>query len=233
MNKIVRNIISISIAILPINLIMIWYRLNQTENFSTKDMLIYPLLFGGSTIILILILNKYVVQDTFKSSFNMGNGTWYWDIFSGVILTTIAFVLFFIEKQTLMIWLPNNNPANIEILNAIIDIANNPILLIIWFGPVLWIGIALFEELSRVFLLKCLWNISDNETWIFVSIFLTSILIGTVHLYQGMAGVIGIGLKSIIFCLYYYKYRRLFPLVFSHVLYDGLQFAYLIVQLRQ
>jgi len=150
-----------------------------------------------------------------------------------VILTTIAFVLFFIEKQTLMIWLPNNNPANIEILNAIIDIANNPILLIIWFGPVLWIGIALFEELSRVFLLKCLWNISDNETWIFVSIFLTSILIGTVHLYQGMAGVIGIGLKSIIFCLYYYKYRRLFPLVFSHVLYDGLQFAYLIVQLRQ
>lgn len=233
MNKKIRNIISISIAILPINLIMIWYRLTQTENFTTSDMIIYPLIFGGATIILILLLNKYVVLDTFRSTFNMGNSTWYWDILAGLILTAISFILFFVEKQTLMLWLPNNNPASKEVVNVLIDIANKPILLIIWFIPVLWIGIALFEELSRIFLLKCLWNISENKNWIFVAILLTSILIGTVHLYQGIAGVISISIKSIVFCLFYYKYRRLLPLIIAHALYDGLQFAYLIIQLRQ
>jgi len=38
-------------AMLPINIIMIWYRLTQTENFSTTDMTVYPIVFGGGTII--------------------------------------------------------------------------------------------------------------------------------------------------------------------------------------
>jgi len=46
MNKTLRNIIAISIAILPVNIVMIWYRLTQTENFSTTDMTVYPLLFA-------------------------------------------------------------------------------------------------------------------------------------------------------------------------------------------
>lgn len=233
MNKKFRNIISICIAILPINLIMIWYRLTQTENFSTSDMFIYPMIFGSTSISLIFLLNKYVVKDSFKVTFNIGKGNWYKDVLSGVILTAISFFLFFIEKQTLMLWLPNNNQASKEVVDVLINIAHNPILLILWFGPVLWIGIALFEEFSRVFLLKCLMNISENKSWQFIAILVTSILIGSVHLYQGIAGVIGIGIKSVIFCIYYYKYRRIFPLIISHVLYDGLQFAYLVMQLMK
>ena len=71
-----------------------------------------------------------------------------------------------------------------------------------------------------------------NENCPFLAIPLTSILIGSVHLYQGLAGIIGIGIKSVIFCIYYYKHRRIFPLIISHVLYGGLQFAYLVMQLR-
>ncbi len=195
MSKTIRNIIAISIAILPINLIMIWYRLTQTENFSTSDMTVYPLLFGGGTIILILLLNKFLLKDTFKTTFNSGKGTWYWDTLIGFGLTIIYFAMFFLERATLYQWIPNHNPPNTELINVMIDLANNPLLMIIWFGPVLWIGIALFEELSRTFLLKCLWNIKENRNWHIVAIFLASALIGTVHLYQGLAGVISIGLK--------------------------------------
>ena len=113
-----------------------------------------------------------------------------------------------------------------------IDLANNPFLMIIWFGPVLWIGIALFEELSRAFLLKCLWNTSDNKNWHIAVIFLASILIGITHLYQGLYGIISIGLKSVVVSFYFYKYRRLLPLVISHGLYDGLQFTFFIIQFR-
>ncbi len=232
MSKAVKNILAICIAILPINLIMIWYRLTQTENFSTADMLVYPLLFGGGSIILILILNKYLIKDSFTSTFNSGEGTWIKDSLVGLGLTGLYFALFFLERTTLMQWIPRNSPPNTELIDVMIDLAHNPLLMVIWFGPVLWIGIALFEELSRIFLLKSLWNINEDKNWHIVAIFLTSVLIGTLHLYQGLAGVISIGLKSIIMCYYFYKYRRLLPLVISHGLYDGLQFAFFIVQFQ-
>jgi len=233
MNKTIRNILAICIAILPINIIMIWYRLTQTENFTTTDMTVYPLLFGGGTIILIILLNKYLLKNTFKETFNSGKGNWYWDILIGFGLAIIYFAMFFLERATLYQWIPNHNPPNTELVNVMIDLADSPMLMVIWFGPVLWIGIALFEELSRTFLLKSLWNINDSKDWHITAIFLASALIGTVHLYQGLAGVISIGLKSIIMCYYFYKYRRLLPLVISHGLYDGLQFAFFIMQFRK
>ena len=233
MNKAIKNIIAISIAILPINIIMIWYRLTQNENFTTTDMTVYPLLFGGGSIILILLLNKFLLKDTFKETFNSGKGTWYWDILIGVGLTIIYFVMFFVERATLYQWIPNRNPPNTELIDVMADLANSPMLMVIWFGPVLWIGIALFEELSRTFLLKTLWNVNDNKDWQILAIFLASTLIGVVHLYQGMAGIISIGLKSLVVSFYFYKYRRLLPLIISHGLYDGLQFAFFIIQFKQ
>ncbi len=232
MNNTFRNLLAIGIAILPINFIMIWYRLTQTDNFSTTDMTVYPLLFGGGTIILILLLNKYLIKDTFIETFNSGEGTWYWDVVIGVGLTAVYFAMFFIERATLYQWIPRNSPPNSELINVMIDLANSPMLMIIWFGPVLWIGIALFEELSRIFLLKCLWNINENKNWQFIAILLASTLIGLVHLYQDTAGVISIGIKSVIMSLYFYRYRRILPLIISHGLYDGFQFAFYIMQIR-
>ncbi len=232
MNKAIRNILAISIAILPINIIMIWYRLTQTENFSTIDMTVYPLLFGGGTILLILLLNKYLIKDTFKETFNSGKGVWYSDILIGIGLTVIYFGLFFLSRATLYQWIPNHNPPNTELINTMIDLANSPMLMVIWFGPVLWIGISLFEELSRTFLLKCLWNINDNKNWQIAAIILASSLIGAVHLYQGLAGIISIGIKGLVAGFYFYKYRRLFPLIIAHGLYDGLQFLFFVMQFR-
>ncbi|MDG2193739.1 MAG: CPBP family intramembrane metalloprotease [Polaribacter sp.] len=232
MNKTLRNILAISIAILPINSIMIWYRLTQTEDFSTIDMTVYPLVVGGGISLLILYLNKHLIKNTFKETFNSGKGIWYWDILIGIGLTAVYFTMFFIERATLYQWIPNHNPPNTELINTMVDLANSPLLMLLWFGPVLWIGIALFEELSRVFLLKCLWNINENKNWHIVVIFLASTLIGVAHLYQGTAGIISIGLKSVIISFYFYKYRRLLPLIISHALYDGIQFAFFVVQFQ-
>ena len=233
MNRAIKSITAISIAILPINFIMIWYRLTQTESFSTTDMTVYPFVFGGGSILLILFLNKYLIKDSFKDSFNSGKGTWYLDILVGIALTLIYFAIFFLSRATLYQWIPNNNPPNTELINTMADLANSPLLMIIWFGPVLWIGIALFEELSRTFLLKCLWNVNDNKNWQTVAIILASALIGVTHLYQGWAGIISIGVKSIIAGFYFYKYRRLLPLIIAHGLYDGLQFLFFVMQFRQ
>ena len=64
-----------------------------------------------------------------------------------------------------------------------------------------------------------------------VAILLTSVMIGVVHLYQGLYGIITIALKSIIMCGYFYKYRRIGPLIISHALYDGIQFLVLLIEI--
>jgi membrane protease YdiL (CAAX protease family) len=229
MNEKVKNILAIFIGILPINLIMIWYRLTHTEAFTTFDMLVYPLVFGNGNILLILALNRYLLNKKI-SDFNSGQSNWYKDIFAGLILTAIYFLLLVFERFTLMRLLPQGQPPSQEIINMMSDLAHNPLLLLIWLGPVVWIGVALFEELVRMFFLKCLWRLSNNTHWEMFSIFLVSIIIAITHLYQGTFGIISIGIQGIIIGLYYYKYRRFLPLIISHALYDSIQIITFVLQ---
>ncbi|NNF32929.1 MAG: CPBP family intramembrane metalloprotease [Saprospiraceae bacterium] len=231
MNLTTRNLLAVAIAILPVNIFMIWYRLSGDGSFTPSEMLIYPLVIGGGLCIVIFLLNKYLLKANFTETFNEGQGNWMTDILVGLGLAVIYFAMFYVERQTLYQWIPNNQPPNDDLFNTIREIAGDPLLMLVWFGPVLWIGVALFEELSRVFMLKCLWNVKEDRVWEVVVIFLTSALIGMAHIYQGTAGAISIGLKSVVVCFYFYRYRRFLPLVISHALYDGLQFAVLLVQI--
>lgn len=229
MNYKIRSILAICIGILPISVIMIWYRLTQTETFTTSDMLLYPLLFGGGNILLILALNKYLLKGKI-SDFNRGKGNWYKDIFTGLTLTIIYFLLLFIERGLFTTILPQGQPPSQETINMMIGLTSNPILLAIWLGPVVWIGVALFEELSRSFFLNCLWALTKSKSWQIVSIFIVSIIISTIHLYQGAFGIVSISLQGLVIGLYYYKYRRLLPLIISHALYDSIQVITFVIQ---
>ena len=231
MNLTSRSLLAVAIAVLPINIFMIWYRLSVGASFTTAEMVFYPLIIGGGISILIYLLNKYLLKANFRETFNNGVGSWMTDIVIGIGLTVLYFLMFYIERQTLYQWIPNNQQHNDDILNTIRDLAGDPWMMVLWFGPVLWIGVALFEELSRVFMLKCLWNVNKDKIWEVVVIFLTSALIGMAHIYQGTAGAISIGLKSVVVCIYFYKYRRFLPLVISHALYDGIQFAALMIEI--
>lgn len=230
MNNKLKNTLAIFIGILPINIIMIWYRLTHTEGFTTIDMLVYPILFGGVNIILILSLNKYLLRAKLND-FNKGKGKWYWDILIGLLLTIIYFLLMIIEQRTISKILPQGQPPPKEVINLMIDLAHNPVLLAIWIGPVVWIGVALFEELSRTFFLNCLWRLSNNKLWEFFSILLVSITVGLMHLYQGPFGIISTGIQGLIIGLYYYKFRRLLPLIISHALYDSIQIITFVIQI--
>ena len=192
-------------------------------------MLVYPLIFGSGSILLIFALNKYLLNKKLND-FNSGKSTWYKDILVGLILTVIYFLLMFIEKPTLMKILPQGKPPSRETINMMIDLAHHPILLAIWLGPVVWIGVALFEELARTFFLNCLWRLEDSKAWAIFSIIIVSIFVGMVHLYQGMFGIVSIGIQGLVIGFYYYKYRRLLPLIVSHALYDSIQIITFVVQ---
>ena len=101
------------------------------------------------------------------------------------------------------------------------ELTSDPLLLIIWLGPVVWIGVALFEELHRVFFLKCLCEVWQSRLGIWFIVLLSAAFTGAVHAYQGVSGIVSTGLMGLIASIYYVRYRRLSPLVIAHALYDS------------
>jgi len=229
MSEKIKNILAICIGILPIYVLIIWYRLTYTQDFTLFEMLMYPLLFGGGNILLILILNKYLLNKNL-GDFNSGKGKWFRDIISGLILTILYFLLMFLERSILIPLLPAADPPSQEIIRLMTDLAHNPILLAVWLGPVVWIGVALFEEISRTFFLNCLWRLSGHKAWEIISILIVSFLVGFVHLYQGYFGIISVSIQGILIGFYYYQFRRIFPLIISHALYDSAQIILFVLQ---
>ena len=221
-----KSFIALSIIVfIPFGL-MLWIRNHQSTGFASIELIIYPLLFGGLSIALLVLLKKYFLKEKL-TDFNSGTGNWNTDIAWGLSLTLAYFILFYIERLTLANILEFN--SNMELLGLMLDMRENPILLFIWFGPVLWIGIALYEELIRVFLLSSLFKWSDHFFWSISVILISAIIIGLAHWSQGSYGMVTIGIKSLVSGYFFFKKRRLMPLVYAHVLYDGIQVAILLL----
>ena len=224
--KNLKSLIALTIMVfIPFGM-MIWFRSHQSSGFASTELILYPLLFGGGSIIVLYLLKKYFLKEPL-SDFNSGKGNWKTDILWGFALVVIYFILFYVERLTLSNLLSFN--SNTELLGLMLDMRESPWLLIIWFGPVLWIGIALYEELIRVFILTSLWKFSKNILWTVAVIMIASIIIGLAHWSQGSYGMVTIGIKSMVSGFFFYKYRRLAPLVIAHVLYDGIQVALLLL----
>jgi len=217
------------IVLIPFTL-MVWMRIHQTGGFASIELIVYPLLFGGLSVLILILIKKYFLKEKL-SDFNSGPGNWYNDLGWGAVLTTIYFILFFLERLTLSDILRFN--SNMELLGLMLDMRKNPILMILWFGPVLWIGIALYEELVRVFILTTLWKWSSGNLWTTTAIFISAIIFGLVHWSQGPYGIVTIGISSLVSGYFFLRSQRIMPLIYAHVLYDGLQVALLLLTYPQ
>jgi membrane protease YdiL (CAAX protease family) len=210
---------------LPASL-MIWYRAHQSTGFASIELIAYPLIFGSLGIAIILLLKRFFLGESL-SSLNADEGSLATDILWGIGLTVIYFLLFFAARYTLsdlLAFRPNR-----ELLGLMLDMRDEPWMVALWFGPVLWIGIALYEELVRAFLLSELWSFSENKLWISTVILIAAAVVGITHWSQGPYGVVTIAIKGIVIGAFYFHYRRLLPLVIAHVLYDGLQVGMLML----
>lgn len=200
--------------------LMVWYRIHQSSPFASIELIVYPLLFGSIGIAAVVLLKRYYLGEPL-SDLNRGAGGLTADVLWGIVLAVACFALFFLAQATLRDMLEFR--PNEELLGLMLDMRAHPWMVVIWFGPVLWIGIALYEELVRAFLLTELWSFSDNKAWALLVIIAAAILFGLVHWSQGPYGIVTIAIKSTVIGLFYWRIRRLLPLVIAHVLYDGLQ----------
>ena len=206
---------------------MIWYRNHQSSGFASIELIVYPLLFGGLGICVLLLLKRFFSQGRQSAISIQPRASLGSDVLWGLALTVIYFALFMLERLTLSNLLAFR--SNEELLGLMLDMREHPWMVLVWFGPVLWIGVALYEELVRAFLLTSLWSFSKHVAWVGAVVVTAAVVMGLTHWSQGSYGIVTIAIKSVVTGVFYYKKRRLLPLVLAHVLYDGLQVGMLLL----
>jgi membrane protease YdiL (CAAX protease family) len=192
-------------------------------------MITYPLVFGGATIVWILLLLRLLCRERVKD-LNLESGSIKRDLVHGLILFAIFFAFMFVDQATISRMLPRAPSADFTpLLEAL---RGDPLVLLLWFGPVVWIGVAAFEELTLVFLISRLLEIWPSLSGKIVAIILASLLFAVAHLYQGPAGMVSIGVLSLFAGVYYVHWGRVMPLIIAHALFDSFGIGMALVMTR-
>jgi hypothetical protein len=123
-------------------------------------------------------------------------------------------------------------PLPQELITLFSSIVHNPLLLAIWLGPVVWLGVAAFEELTRVFFLNRLWSVWSQPLIRWFILVLSACLFGLIHIYQGPASVVAITLQGLIYGWYYMRFGRVWPMIIGHALYDSFQVIQVVIAFR-
>jgi membrane protease YdiL (CAAX protease family) len=224
------QILAVVIGVLPLYGFVIWAHLSREGPYSLQDMFLYPLVVGTLGVIWLIFLHTTLCGERL-SSFNLRSASLLSDLAAAISLTLLTFGWMVVESVTIRQWLPREPPAP-EILDLIRGVAGNPWLLVLWLGPVVWIGVALFEELSRVFLLTRLWSLSSRPAAQWAALLFSALLFGAAHLYQGIAGAVSVGVIGLIWGLAYFLWGRVWPLIIAHALFDSIQVGWVVIQIR-
>jgi len=208
--------------------------LSQTGGRATtlKGMLVYTTAGAAISIAAILLLLRFLCGENLRE-LNLKAGAWWKDVMGGIVLATLTLLAKFALDPILLKLMPRASAGANPALALFGEMAQNPWLLALFLGPVLMIGVAGFEELSRVFFISRWWRISPVGWWRWVGVVGSAVLFGLVHVYQGPAGAVSVAINGLILAIWYVRFGRLLPLMVSHYLYDALQIIQVVILIRQ
>lgn len=217
-------------ALLPMAALTAWMMLLRDSSPGLIEFFLGPLLFGGGMIFWMLFLHLAVCRDNL-ASLGLVGPCWWRDISTGALLGG-AFLLLKTITQPVLNRCFAPRPPSPQIMQLIEGVSQDPLLLALWLGPVVWIGIAGFEELWRVFVLRRLWNVFSAPVGQWLVLLFVSVLIGLAHGYQGPAAILSIGFKSVLMGWYFMSSGRCRPLIVAHAVYDSVQIVMAVAAVR-
>ncbi len=217
-------------ALIPMTALAVWMHLIRDNVPSINEFFLGPLLFGGGMIFWLLFLHIVMCRDSLQSLGFRISGFWA-DVLIGGALGAGFLLLRTLTQPMLTGWF-EPRPPNPEIMQLIHSVSSDPWLLVLWLGPVVWIGIAGFEELWRVFVLRRFWTVFSGTGGKWMVLLLVSVAIGVVHGYQGPAAIISIGFKSVLMGWFFMATGRTRALIVSHAVYDSVQIVMAVVAIR-
>ena len=222
--------------VIPLAAIGAWsHHAARTGTVTLAEMFLGPLLGGGTLIFWILFLHLVVCRDGLSA---LGLRTAQTrtatlrEIGWGLALAAVLLAFHATFGATVARLFPPRPPAP-QFVELLSGVARDPVLLTVWLGPVVWIGVALFEELARVFLLRRVWQVWRGGAGRWGGILTVSALVGLVHAYQGPAAIVSIGAQSVLLGWVFLRRGRIGALVISHALYDSVQIVFAVGALRE
>lgn len=213
-----RNLAALAIGLLPPYLFVVFARLSEGRGFTLHEMVFYPLVVGTASLVALLLLHRRFCGEPL-SALSPGGGSLRRDAAIGVALAVTFIVFSFVSQPVLnRLVAPHRNP---EGMTLVVGLLEHPLLMLVWFGPVLWIGVAAFEEVARVFCITRITAIWRGSAGRWTAVLVSTLAFGLMHYYQGPSGVIGTGVMGLASALVYVRLGRFWPLLVAHALYDA------------
>jgi membrane protease YdiL (CAAX protease family) len=224
------QVLAILLGVAPIYAMSIMSHLSRDQPYTLNEIFIYTTVVGGIMIVVLLLLLRYLCGERIRD-LNLKRGKWWQDVLSGIILAAITLGLHNVLQDSLNKTFPREPMSGLgDFFNGL---AQNPWGFASFVGPVLWIGVAGFEELTRVFLLSRLWKVWFAKEWRWFGVVLSAVLFGLSHLYQGPAGIVDAAINGLVLAVYYLIFGRVFPMIISHYLYDAIQIVMIVMLIRR
>jgi membrane protease YdiL (CAAX protease family) len=208
--------------------------LSQTggRSLTMKGVLTYTTAGAAISIVALLLLLQFLCGEK-PGGLNLKAGVWWKDVPGGIALGALTLLAKFALDPVILKLMPRTSGGESPVVGLFGEMAQNPWLLALFLGPVLMMGVAAFEELSRVFFISRWWRISPAAWWRWVGVAISAVLFGLVHIYQGPAGAVSVAINGLILAIWYVRSGRLLPLMVSHYLYDALQIVQVVILIRQ
>lgn len=214
------QLLAVALGVLPLYLGLIILQYQSEYQLTIRAFTLYLVVIAPLAMVIALLLLRFLCGEN-PRGLNLKPGRLSSDLLAGLVLSLVIIVANVLSTYFLSELLPES-PANNSVTNLFVELAGNPGLLILFVGLLLLLGAA-SEEVIRVFLLSRLWKVWPSTVGKLVSAVISACLFGLIHLYQGPVSAAWIAIFGLIMALYYLRFGRVLPMIFSHYLTNALQ----------
>lgn len=217
MNIKIKQIIAIIIGALPVYVFNIYINITDNLNYKIDVVLFKYLGMVLLATIFLFILNKYFLKKTIKE-YSVLKSTFLYDIGIGFLILISYYFLLSLGQITYWRWI--GEPIDQSELFLMVDnIFSNWFYTILLAGPFVIITQG-FWVVSLAFMLQNLWSFRDDKTWHWIFIFIVSIFTAFINMHNGIPGVIFWFSVILTTSIFYYKYRRVIPVLLAFLLFQ-------------
>ena len=216
-------------GVLPLYSSLIAYQLRRDQPFSIQTFIIYLAVIAPLAIVIVLLLLRFLCGENIRD-LNRRPGKLSSDLLAALILSPVILVANAVSTYLLSELLPAS-ASSTSVRNLFVEVAGNPGLLVLFVGPLIFLG-AVSEEVIRVFLLSRLWKVWPSITGKSVTVVISACLFGLIHVYRGPVIVGWTAVFGLIMALHYLRFGRSVPLILAHYLTNAVQVVVIAAQTR-
>jgi len=214
------QLLAVALGVLPLYLGLVIIQLRTEQKLSIQAFILYLAVIAPLAIVIALLLLRFLCGEN-PRGLNLRPGKLCSELLAVLILSIVIIVANVISTYFLSELLPES-ASNTSIKNLFRELAGKPGLLVLFAGPLFFLG-AVSEEVIRVFLLSRLWKVWHSTPAKLVAIVISACLFGLIHLYQGPVSACWTAIFGLIMAFYYLRFGRVVPLILAHYLTNALQ----------